>query len=109
LNGQWTLGTRGSPWLLEIAGKPVASEVDDEGTWASSLNVLKGRVVKRVSVTVPGPDLSVEFEGGYRFAILASKQREWAAWELFCPDGSTITANCDGSWVEGRRGEVDGE
>ena len=109
MNGEWTLGTRGSPWLLEVAGKPVATEADDERTWVASLEALKGRVVKHADVTMPGPDLSVELEGGHRFAILASKQSEWVAWELFCPDGSTITANCDGSWVVGRRGEVDEE
>lgn len=107
MNGEWTLGTRGSPWVLEIEGRSVASERDDEGTWAASLEVVKGRLVKRVRISVPGPDLSVEVDGGYRFSILASKQPEWQAWELFCPDGSTVVAWCDGHWVERQRGDVD--
>jgi hypothetical protein len=104
--GEWTLGTRGSPWQLAVAGKPVASERDDEQSWVGALEVLKGQVVSRVVVTVPGPDLLIEFESGAAFSILASKLPEWQAWELFCPDGSTIVANADGTWVEGRRDEV---
>lgn len=105
MNAEWTIGTRGSPWSLELRGKAAASERDDEHTWAASLERLKGHRVKRVTVSVPGPDLSVEVEGGYRFVILASKQPEWQAWELFFPDGSTLVAWSDGHWVERPRGE----
>ena len=103
MNGEWTLGTRGSPWLLEVSGKTVASGRDEERTWAGSLEVLRGHIVKRVAIRWPGPDLSIELDGGYRFLILASKDPEWQAWELFCPDGSTVVVWCDGRWTEGRR------
>ncbi|WP_157376682.1 hypothetical protein [Anaeromyxobacter sp. K] len=109
INGEWTLGTRGSPWLLEREGRFTASERDAEGTWAASLEVLKGRLVERVRLDVPGPDLSLELEGGYRYSILPSKQPEWQAWELLCPDGSTVVAWCNGRWVERQRGEADEE
>lgn len=103
INGEWTLGTRGSPWLLESGGKPIASERDDEKTWVASLEGLKGKVLERVKLTMPGPDLALEFEGGQRFTILPSKQPEWVAWELLYRGGGALTASCDGTWEDARR------
>ena len=105
--GEWTLGTRGSPWQMVVGGKPVASEGDEERTWVESLDALTGQIVSRVTVAVPGPDLVIEFASGDSFSIRPSKLPEWVAWELFCPDGSAIVTSCDGSWVDGRRDEVD--
>jgi hypothetical protein len=103
--GEWTLGTRGSPWVLSAAGVPVASNQDDEATWVTSTDVLKGKVVKEVRLAMPGPDVVIDFEDHLRFSILPSRMADWQAWELLCPDGSLIVVWCDGHWTEQLRGE----
>jgi hypothetical protein len=105
--GEWILGTRGSPWTLERQGSRLCCGGEEERIWVDSLHVVQGRVIRAVRVMVPGPDLTIEIEDGYRFAILPSREPEWVAWELFCADGSRVAAWCDGRWTDGRRDEVD--
>lgn len=101
--GRWILGTRGSPWSLTLEGALVTSE-DSDGTWVRSLDPLNGQVIDSVAVEAAGPDLRLGFASGATFIIEASKLPDWQAWELLCPDGATLIANCDGTWLREREG-----
>lgn len=82
--GEWILATRASPWRLEGPSDPTA--------------LINSQVV-RAELTFPDLELRVTFDNTSTFAIpVNQKDDDLAAWELFTPDATVLTAGPGRCW-----------
>ena len=99
--GEWVLGARATPWRLSLThGGPTDSNDDLTAPCATETD-LEGARVMAVRALYPDLTLEIDFDNGCRLTVAAdSAEPDLAAWELFTPSGSVLSAGPGRSWAE---------